>query len=322
MQYPQESPFRQHKGPIPKAPVREIDRNLQRVARFGVTAEHLEGAPCEMFAIFMNMKPPLAQQWLDNTQVKNRDPSDVTMSNYARIMKSMGWKTNGATIKIDPDGNILDGQQRLEACVRSGTSFWTMVAFLVPTDAFDTIDNGKRRSPGDVIGIVEENGNRLAATLQLLWRHIHRDMMDGPRMRAQTHELIKLLEKHPTMRAHVPRGRNLGLSPSNGAFLSYALTDHDPVKGPAFIDALRTGIGLPADSPILKLRNKLAAETAKRGSRLQKLPTLTKMAWAIKTYNAWINGRTIAHLSWRAIEEFPVIGGGKRATNGEDHPAG
>ena len=46
---------------------------------------------------------------------------------YANEIRSNRWKLNGDAIRLDPDGRILDGQHRLQACVLAGIPFQTIV---------------------------------------------------------------------------------------------------------------------------------------------------------------------------------------------------
>jgi hypothetical protein len=60
---------------------------------------------------------------------------------------------NGDSIRIDTNGDILDGQHRLAAIVRVGKPVNVLVASGVDRETFATIDVGKRRNVNDIIGI-------------------------------------------------------------------------------------------------------------------------------------------------------------------------
>lgn len=69
-----------------------------------------------------------------------------TVKIYAQDMREGNWKENGETIKVDTNGNIIDGQHRLQAVVDSGVSIeFIFVEGLDPSVA-STIDIGRKRS--------------------------------------------------------------------------------------------------------------------------------------------------------------------------------
>ena len=74
--------------------------------------------------------PEYAKELLDYNK-KNRSLSKATVDRYAEDMRKDNWQQNGEAIKIDWDGNLIDGQHRLAACVKSGVSFDKLLFFLL-----------------------------------------------------------------------------------------------------------------------------------------------------------------------------------------------
>lgn len=72
---------------------------------------------------------------------------------YARQMREGLWHFNAETIKFDVNGNLLDGQHRLMAIVKSGCAISCLVVRNLPSEVFSTIDRGTIRSYGDVFSI-------------------------------------------------------------------------------------------------------------------------------------------------------------------------
>jgi hypothetical protein len=68
-------------------------------------------------------------------------------------MKAGLWQFNGETIIIDRLGNLANGQHRLNACIKSGVSFQTVLVKGVNEEAFTTIDTGRNRRASDVLAI-------------------------------------------------------------------------------------------------------------------------------------------------------------------------
>ena len=69
-----------------------------------------------------------------------------TVKIYAKDMKDGNWKDNGETIKIDTNGNLIDGQHRLQAIVDSGVSVDLIIVEGLDPSVADTIDIGRKRS--------------------------------------------------------------------------------------------------------------------------------------------------------------------------------
>lgn len=61
----------------------------------------------------------MAETWLSRNS-NNRNLRGQVIASYARDMKSGAWVLNGETVKIASNGQLLDGQHRLNAVVESG----------------------------------------------------------------------------------------------------------------------------------------------------------------------------------------------------------
>ena len=56
------------------------------------------------------------------TNLKNRDLSQSFVNRYASDMANGKWSDGASMIRIDTNGNLQDGQHRLEAILQSGTT--------------------------------------------------------------------------------------------------------------------------------------------------------------------------------------------------------
>jgi hypothetical protein len=87
----------------------------------------------------------------------------AAISSYAEAMRAGRWILNGMPIIISRSGILLDGLQRLRACVRAGVPFTTVLAQNIPDDVLHTIDQQRRRS---FAGVLEARGVQHAHALQ------------------------------------------------------------------------------------------------------------------------------------------------------------
>lgn len=101
----------------------------------------------------MTITPQMAEQMLKKN-IANRKVNQANVNRIAADMATGNYKVNGETIKISPNGEILDGQHRLLACVKSGMSFQSYVVYDVERETVGTIDMGKGRSVADSLNVM------------------------------------------------------------------------------------------------------------------------------------------------------------------------
>ncbi len=109
----------------------------------------VEKAPC---AKLVEITPEIAASYLQCNSERQRKISRNTVEKYANDLLNGRWRTNGGPIRFDWDGNLIDGQHRLTAVVETGVSITEFVIWNLDPKAFETIDQGRVRSLGTVIG--------------------------------------------------------------------------------------------------------------------------------------------------------------------------
>ena len=70
--------------------------------------------------------PPKARELLQ-LNTKNRAISMENVRQYAVDMLNDDFEYNGHTVCVSDTNVLLDGQQRLTACINSNTPFWTIL---------------------------------------------------------------------------------------------------------------------------------------------------------------------------------------------------
>lgn len=86
-------------------------------------------------------------------------------------IKNNRWEYDGSPIRIAPDGRLLDGQHRLNACIKANKPIRLRVMYNFPPDLIHTIDMGKKRTAGDYLkfkGIGDKNDAALVRALHAL----------------------------------------------------------------------------------------------------------------------------------------------------------
>lgn len=98
--------------------------------------------------------PAIAQFLLTNHNGRNRPVKQTRVDQYAMELKLEKWKYNGERILFDKDGQLLSGQHRLLAILKSGVSMLVDLKFGIDPDVRDTIDAGAPRSTKDIRRLV------------------------------------------------------------------------------------------------------------------------------------------------------------------------
>lgn len=224
----------------------------------------------------------------------------------ASAMSSGEWKLNGEPILIGISGNVLNGQHRLTAIIKSGRAVQFAVVTDVPDDVFDTLDQGKRRSAGDVLAISgQRNVNVLASGLRAI-AFLTSDLASLSYVR--TAHVVEALREHPTaeywatryagektIRAIAP-GSIVGVLTLGAELWGQDLADH-------FFDRLGSGEMLAGDSPIMILRQRLI-ESRRGGSSIH---SHAQLSIIVKAWNAYTTGRKIKLLRYMPDERKPRI---------------
>lgn len=271
------------------------------------------GVDVKRVTVRMFVKPKQAKAWLD-TNTRNRPLMEMLVDVYARDMREGRWQENGDAIRFDRGGVLLDGQHRLEACVKSGASFWTDVAYGLDPECFQTIDGGSKRKVSQVAAIMGvTNATIVSAAASYLWTHSAHgaEHIGCPRYtptRTQHEEVIiktrPLLESSATAVRGFPRRF---ATPAILCFCHYLFAQDDRSTAERFFSDLKSGVNLSLKSPSRVLREKLTDLSKEKA----KLPTPEIIALIFKAWIAYRSGKQIGKLQWRsggkAPESFPDI---------------
>jgi len=110
---------------------------------------------------------------------KNNRPIKPQWVNFLTSAMLEGrFKESGDSIKFSNTNQLIDGQHRLLACVRSGVSIRSIVACGLDPEVFKVIDSGAKRTVSDVFaGFDLKNYTAIAAAARTV--HIINQMMLG-----------------------------------------------------------------------------------------------------------------------------------------------
>ena len=258
-------------------------------------------------AKIVDITPEMARRYLERN-THNRRLSERSVRNLATAIKNGEWQVNGEAIKVDQEGNLLDGQHRLSAIEKSGCTVRSYVVTGLARDSFKTLDTGKRRSNADALGLL---GYKDAALLAASTRLV----INLERAQLRSHEAVtniqleQFLEKNPRMIESVAYMREVKidtvLASAMSAGLHFIFSAYDRDEADIFFADLAKGSMLRDQDPVFLLREKLMFYKSRLGARLTRQEAC---ALVVKAWNYRRTGRLVKKLIWakKNGEAFPA----------------
>ncbi len=117
---------------------------------------------CKIGIYITMVTPELAEKILQSNHENQRTLKQHVVDSYTRAMKAGLWTAgNGETIKFSEKGDLIDGQHRLTAVIKSGTSVPMMVMTGIKEKFLTCIDNGAPRNLGDALKVTGRIRHRI-----------------------------------------------------------------------------------------------------------------------------------------------------------------
>jgi len=229
----------------------------------------------------------------------NRRNRKVRKDHWQKIseeIKNGLWRHNGDSIKIDRNGNILDGQHRLMGIADSGIDCKTVVVTEIEPEMINHIDVDRCvRRTSDILTIHGyKNTTLLAGAATTLHAYYNRPQS---RMNVQSpYKVLEFIKQNGSILTSASfcemkqTPRMIG-----GATLSalhfIASKNGLREKVEEFIRQFVTGVGLEKGSPVLSLRNRIIDENQKSNFNGGFLTKYTRFGVIIDTFNRSVQGR-------------------------------
>lgn len=224
---------------------------------------------------WMDVDPATAKRWLENN-FRNRSLDDDVVNAYARDMTAGVWVATHQGAAFNDRDELIDGQHRLHAVVRSGVTVRMMVTFGLPSviagkemTTMDAVDRGRTRSVADQLRIQHgmPNGSVIASICHNLG-----GICFGARTKrlsvGQTLEIYRAFE-HPATFVILHRAKEHGLRTAGvlAAFAFAGATEEGFFGGASPIavmyQALLDGSDLKENSAMGRLHAFLTSDQAK-----------------------------------------------------------
>jgi len=271
-----------------------------------------------MRAEFVTINPAKAQAFLDATTTRNRNVNRHAVETYTAVMRSGKWQSNGEPIIIDDNGNVIDGQHRLHAIIRSNTAQDMLVVRGVDPSAFKTIDSGRKRRHGDLLSIANvQDPGMVAAAVAGIYTYEKTGTLSGqksPAFSYLTHRgaeydpVSEVLSRMPLLNESVKVGRKWRKRvPSNVAAslvstMHYVLSKKSETDANQFFDDLIEMNFGGDDDPVRRL-----FKSCTENGRSELVGASCRYAGAIfvKAWNHYRRGTACKSLGFRDNEDFP-----------------
>jgi len=233
---------------------------------------------------------------------------------YTNDMRDGRWSLTGQTIIISSDRYLLDGQNRLRACVDSGAEFCSYIVFGINADTFPDIDSGKTRSGSDVLTMagVPNATAAAAATRWVLLLQQGRVKSRAPFAPKEIREAIARLDQ-PLLQEGIRAGQRIWKVYGQDrhpismlAGLYYVLSQINRPLAVEFFGAMETGRFAGRVGAIDKALRRIREEKHRASGRLNEV---VRLAFLILAWNLAARNRvgTLSEFQWDVSQDFPAI---------------
>lgn len=129
----------------------------------------------------VTITPEIAQDMLIHN--KNRKLRNKRVDDLANEMTKGNWRVSNDDICFDVNGNLINGQHRLNAVVKSGVTIQAFIKYGLPVESFDVMDTPQNRNAVDVFEhkYSEMTNAKLSSTAGILSAFIGAKDYDGTR---------------------------------------------------------------------------------------------------------------------------------------------
>ena len=222
--------------------------------------------------------PSQAEKWLKNN-TWNRRLERRRVDRLVRELKAGNWRLNGDAIRFYDDGTIADGQHRLTAVFESGVSIDSLIVRHLPREVMPTIDRGRTRQTTDVLKMAGyQNTERMAGAIPYIVGFLYYDdPMKSGTVPYSLHvfsdqAMFDLIAEHPEIveaaneMSLYPKAQRL-FTPSTATALYFMFSSVNRKEANRFFADLDTGLGLTADDPVYRLRERIIRDRGDQNKR-------------------------------------------------------
>jgi hypothetical protein len=251
----------------------------------------------------VTVTPAKAAEMLEHN-THNRKINSRDVDKWAIEMTEGRWELDGDAIRFDAEGALLNGQHRLSAVVKSGTTQKFLVLSGLPTETQINMDTGRRRTAGNALELSGFSGYSaaLAATARIGVR-VARSGLNAERfigITASNQEIVDFVNAHPELYDAVKYMtaiyRNADIpSVGVGAYAYWRMQLLDPEAALAFWTSASDKVGLKFGDPVLAMTRRFAQARRQR----EKISHQNQLSMIFRAWNAYRTNAVMQRLPVR-----------------------
>lgn len=260
---------------------------------------------------FINVTPKIAEAYLRHNK-KNVALRRKVVDFYAAQMKKKQWKETAEAIQFSENGNLIDGQHRLHAIVKSGVTLRLLVARDVPRDAFHVLNTGRKRTSSDLLTIegisnptIKSQTTNFILTFQSGKYYKLANQQSGSSSITNA-EILKFVKNNPELGEICDYCNKIyykfrGMSPGSLSGLYWIFSKKSQRQCDDFFEKYSTGLDLTPTSPVFLLREKFIRDMGNK----RKMGIKEKIALFIIAWNAFLTKKPMELLQFKTGQQFP-----------------
>lgn len=250
------------------------------------------------------------------TMPTNRNVKKANLNKLISVLENDEWDAeNGEVIKINKQGQLIDGQHRLMAIVKTNKAVKMAIMYGCGSNAMKTIDTGATRSINDVLKL-----NNVKSYVKVPFVIQSESVIKlGKTIRYTNQETkyktaLSVLDVYLNNKIHIDDTITNAtryyaelklLAPSQVVAYFNIFKKIDEESAIDFFSQL-SSFNI-SNTQILLLKQRLIAD---KTTTLRKLSSTEKEAFIIKTWNAFMRGTENKILRWQpSTEDFPKVYG-------------
>lgn len=227
---------------------------------------------------------------------RNRPLIETAIKDYSASLVADEWPINGETISFDINGDIVDGQNRIEAVRRTRIAMRTLIVTGLPPEVRDTVGGARARRTRDdlaIMGVPDPNHKSGILQAAVLWDRAHGLASLGGQNVRRT-GLVRLWpEYEKSVEDAAPAKKYAHGAPIDTGTASlfwWLMRRHgsDPELIEQFFSIFTDGSQLSKDYVIVRLRKFLETPRYKPSGRKISIPKKRLILYMILAWNGWL----------------------------------
>lgn len=236
--------------------------------------------------------PQMAEKLLERN-TRNRKLTESLVHQYARAMTEGGWREAGDAVRIDKNGDLLDGQHRLWACIFSDVGFWANVVTGLEPESQEVMDSGRSRTAGDVGSMRGYKYANTRASLAKTVLSLHGSNLFTKPEIWEFHDSIQEAINFVINNFHYPIKKSITQTSVGAAIVRAWFYYDDKDRLLRFCEVLRSGMAVNEDEHTAVRLREFLKDGEGKGVRRNRRELYLKTQASIRAFMAKRNIRTV-----------------------------